>query len=814
MEYDRSSEGNGREEHAGEQEDHDSYVDINHDNFQDMDHVNDVDSLNDEEEEYDLSDHDDDDSDQDDDNNGQPEPDDDPPLFNGAPITRGESLMCILTFAMRFTLTGVALSFLLKLIALHCPTPNFCKKSLFLFRKAFSSMHEPIRKKFYCSECYLKLNDGKSICQPCSQANPTFDKKAAYFIEVPLLRQLQTLYKRNDFYKLLRWRFQRVKKNENNYEDIYDGAVYQERSQPGHFLSNGNNISFTWNTDGVSLFKSSKFEIWPFYLSINELPYSKRTKKENLILAGLWFGPKKPLPSLFLNSICHELDQLKNGVEFDLPGDNRSRHVKAAVICGTCDLPAKAAFLNMKQFNGEYPCTKCRIRSEPLEPGSLNRIYPFQENLELRNTRQTTNYAYEAEIINDAVFGVKGKTIISRMTKDYIRQTAIDSMHAVFLGIVRALLIIWFDQKIGIFSNYRSYVDEKIRLITPPDFVPRLPRAIMDNLMYLKASELKAWFFYYSIPILKTFMPSHYLEHYMMLVKAIYLINQQSVSVEDLNLAEELIKDFVRQFSLMYGRENMTANLHQLLHLAQTVRDFGPIFTTSCFLFENANGILKNLVTGTKFADSQICTGLSVFMSLPTMKKTLLPDSPTAEFCEILTSQQRKYKAHKISVNSSVVGTMSKINHVTDIVIQALETFDMVDLNVRIFKQFMRSGILLTSELYERSRKTNSMYVKYKLEDRSCFGIVHCFLKISNCECYFCEENCDVQYYAVIKKLNTYLPSSTEPEIALPFIHRYRRSDRVLTIKVDDIECVCFCVEIKPQNIVYIVEPVNLIEME
>lgn len=43
------------------------------------------------------------------------------------------------------------------------------------------------------------------------------------------------------------------------------------------------NISFTLNTDGVLIFKSSKFSIWPVYLMINELPFKTRTQSENML---------------------------------------------------------------------------------------------------------------------------------------------------------------------------------------------------------------------------------------------------------------------------------------------------------------------------------------------------------------------------------------------------------------------------------------------------------------------------------------------------------------------------------------------------
>ena len=65
------------------------------------------------------------------------------------------------------------------------------------------------------------------------------------------------------------------KKYENNYEDIYDGSVYRKKVADG-FLSDARNISFMWNTDRVQIFKSAKFNIWPFYLVCNELSYAQR----------------------------------------------------------------------------------------------------------------------------------------------------------------------------------------------------------------------------------------------------------------------------------------------------------------------------------------------------------------------------------------------------------------------------------------------------------------------------------------------------------------------------------------------------------
>ena len=51
--------------------------------------------------------------------------------------------------------------------------------------------------------------------------------------------------------------------------DIYDGDAYLKWAR---ILDCKEGISLLCNTDGVSIFRSSKYEIWPIWLVINELP--------------------------------------------------------------------------------------------------------------------------------------------------------------------------------------------------------------------------------------------------------------------------------------------------------------------------------------------------------------------------------------------------------------------------------------------------------------------------------------------------------------------------------------------------------------
>jgi len=67
----------------------------------------------------------------------------------------------------------------------------------------------------------------------------------------------------------------------------------------------------------------------------------------------------------------------------------------------------------------------------------------------------------------------------------------------------------------------------------------------------------------------------------------------------DLDKADVELKFFLEIFQKIYGLRFVTLNFHLLRHLAKCVRKYGPLWTVSCFPFENANGWLVRCITGT-----------------------------------------------------------------------------------------------------------------------------------------------------------------------------------------------------------------------
>lgn len=74
------------------------------------------------------------------------------------------------------------------------------------------------------------------------------------------------------------------------------------------------------------------------------------------------------------------------------------------------------------------------------------------------------------------------------------------------------------------------------------------------------------------------------------------ILCMEEISEEMINYAEKLFKNFNETFTVLYGEENVSFNVHALLHLANDVRRHGPLDSFSVFRFENFLQKIKNLI--------------------------------------------------------------------------------------------------------------------------------------------------------------------------------------------------------------------------
>lgn len=75
------------------------------------------------------------------------------------------------------------------------------------------------------------------------------------------------------------------------------------------------------------------------------------------------------------------------------------------------------------------------------------------------------------------------------------------------------------------------------------------------------------------------------------------MLLKEEISAENLQSANMKLNKFVEEFQNLYGNDNVTMNLHLLLHLPTAVKNLGPLWCQSAFGFDSNNGVLLKLNT-------------------------------------------------------------------------------------------------------------------------------------------------------------------------------------------------------------------------
>lgn len=408
--------------------------------------------------------------------------------------------------------------------------------------------------------------------------------------------------------------------------DIYDEKLYRGFVKTLNPSVKHNYATLTFNTDGAPLFKSSAYSIWPIFLMINELPIHVRSTE--LILAGLWFGKDKPNMNVFLGPYVDKMNILsKEGINCRIK--DKDLNVKVFTLIGCLDSIARAPVMGFVQFNGCYGCPQCLhpgewVRNKKDNPRSGTIKYTLQNKVpESRNLKDTKEHMKKVVESKDKkpVYGVKNPSnLINLIGFHLISGCVVDSMHCVS-GVAKQFATMLFDNKTksGLLSrNLIPNIYEILSSIKVPQQIARLTRTFTEK-EFWKAREWENWTLFYSVLVLQSVLPtekSEYILHWSLFVEAIYLLMKDKITDYEIDLADQLLHEFVAKAQKLYSKAAMTFNVHLLLHLAKSVSDWGPLWAHSAFAFEVGNGDLLNVIHAAKGIHHQICRRISLKCSL------------------------------------------------------------------------------------------------------------------------------------------------------------------------------------------------------
>ena len=260
-------------------------------------------------------------------------------MYDNCSVIKAQSQYAIISYSIRHGLTGTALNDLLKLIDIQLPEGTDFARSKYLLMKHLLTNEGQLEYHAVCLNCpdsYIGTEDAE--CPKCNTLIVVKDcvKSGDFFTVFKLREQIKALLDDPATSKHLNIRERR------QYCDNYPGSRYEA------LPLRPDDLSLTFNTDGVPVFEDSKRNLYPILASINELPYPIR--RRSILVAALWFGKSKPDMNMLFTPFVRAMQALQyNRISWSDNGNERNSRVFLGAF--SCDAVARCAVQNMMHSN-------------------------------------------------------------------------------------------------------------------------------------------------------------------------------------------------------------------------------------------------------------------------------------------------------------------------------------------------------------------------------------------------------------------------------------------------------------------------------
>jgi hypothetical protein len=720
-------------------------------------------------------------------------------LHDHTDFSKGDFLLDILEIYKDHKFSKRCLKRLLKLFDKYLPIGHLAPKTLYKFNQVAEKLRVnsgALEKKYFCNDCQLPLESVIDKSNKCIRCNSEF---MACSVSKDLKAELKNLFELRGLSDAIISYKKESEENLRNgvFFDVLSGNICMGIKDKKEY-----DLQVLMNTDGFPAGSSTTKQVWPIFLSIANIHPNLR--KEFLIVAKIWYSQSKPSMDNLLDDWVQAMVSLKNeGVDWVCPKTQKVMNSKISVVAAVADAHARAPIQNISLFNGEHGCNFCEIPGKQLKKSK--RIYPFTSSKckarsRARMVKQAKKLAdikitqYNAikkrkrgdpviKVI-DRIMGVKGPSSLY-MLPDFniVDSFSPDYLHSLLLGLVKRHLLYITNSKNKSHDFYIGgvivEVSKKLESIKVPSFINRLPRSL-KSVKNWKGSEFLNWLLYYSLPCLKhAFKKEEYFQHWCLLVEGVYILCKDQITRENLLKANTLLRAFCSKYGELYGNSEETYNLHMLVHYANSVVNLGPLWATSTFIFEGANGILKRKIHG--------CNS-NVAMELVNTYQLL-------ETIHYLRCSLKRYTRVKTS-DGELLGKSQFIT--ADILSEA--NLDSVD-DASYYLRARYKNLTYNGERYSRATKTNSNFVMFIDENGAIgSGKIMYFAKIGNANYFIARK--------VIYSSDCLDFYNTEFGFPISHIKKIQNIDEMVCLKL---QCIY-----KPLISIfdeYLCEPANLVEL-
>jgi len=446
------------------------------------------------------------------------------------------------------------------------------------------------------------------------------------------------------------WRSKRVSSG-TVFTDVIDGRVWDKFQivNGSPFLNLPNNLCLKLNLDWFNPFKHVKYSVGVLYFVVENLPRSECYKLENIIIVGSIPGPKEPELHInsYLKPLVDELLELWRGKILKTSSFFGIVPVRCALTCISCDLPATRKLCGFVSYSASRGCSKCQKEFPCKQFGDKPDYSGYERSEWLPRTHAT--YLQHASAFNSAktatrqhelqkLNGVRYSELLRLPYLDIIENHVVDPMHNLLLGTSKHMMRMWKEQGIITEQDFES-LQEKVNRMEVPVSIGRIPLKIESQFSSFTADQWRNWTCVYSLYCLHNVLPTDHYSCWSLFVEACCSLLKPSITLQDLERADEKLCEFCKAFEILYGKENCTPNMHMHLHLKDSILNYGPVYGFWCYPFERFNGILGS------FQKNWVSPELQMFKTFLTYQDLLLsnlPGSMPPELCEFFKLSKHK----------------------------------------------------------------------------------------------------------------------------------------------------------------------------
>lgn len=290
------------------------------------------------------------------------------------------------------------------------------------------------------------------------------------------------------------------------------------------------------------------------------------------------------------------------------------------------DSPARADICNILNHSSYQGCPLCKFtdrvakKNEPKKPKMAKET--DEEKIEGNNKpREKVTYSERVGIPRtDETYKARShpehhqpeymdkRSALEDMNFKMVSQFPIDPMHCIDLGVVKKTLpltILLLKRTDPLKVEAISERMLEFKNFCPSDFA-RDCRSLEDVSIF-KATECRQFLLYGCIVFLKDLVPDYIYEHWLLLHVGVRLLSSESLTSDNIDKAEILIKTFLEWYPKIYGADTVTYIIHVLLHIPYFSRLYGPLDSFSAYKFENFIQKLKSYIHKGGHSLQQIC---------------------------------------------------------------------------------------------------------------------------------------------------------------------------------------------------------------